>query len=152
MYSGKEINLGPLNEDEVFKKNLNNFSPKSAGKLNNNKFYQKVPNSSVIKMDPSDPKDSLVRVNPPTKKQISMFVALTVLTIYTQGIELGGNSANPLLGEDGDLRVMTHEEVCGSQWILGKVCVRPFMIFWMFKQVLLVFYFIICFLFFKKYF
>lgn len=102
-------------------------------------------------MDPN-PKDTLTRVNPPSKKQISMFVALTVLTIYTQGIELGTDSPGSLLGEDGDIRVMTHEEVCARGWDLGQICLQPIMCFWALKQLMLVVYFVVCFLFFRKYF
>lgn len=102
-------------------------------------------------MDAS-PKETLERVNPPSKKQISMFVALTVLTIYTQGIELGADSPASLLAEEGDIRVMTHEEACVSGWELGRFCVRPVMCFWALKQLMLVAYFVVCFLFFRKYF
>ena len=103
-------------------------------------------------MDPIDSKDSITRINPPSKKQIYGFVALTILTIYTQGVELEISDSNSLSEENGDLRVMTHEEVCSSGWIFGQICIRPFQSLWVFKQMLLIFYFVICFLFFKKYF
>ena len=151
IFSGKEINLGPLNEDQLFSKNSVSLQYKN--KFENNKLYQNVPNNTTIQMDGDATKeDPITRVNPPSKKQIGVFVALTIMTIYTQGLELGRSGPNPLGGEDGDLRVMTNEEMCASGWIFGEICIRPFQSFWIFKQLLLVFYFVMCFLFFKKYF
>ena len=154
MYSGKEINLSPLNEDSLFQNNSESLGKPNSSCVNDKKIYLKVENPNVIKMEEKDvsdsPKLSIERVNSPSRKQVSMFVALTVLTIYTQGVELSGNGS--LSRENGEFRVMTHEEMCSSGWIFGQICVRPFQCFWVFKQLLLIFYFVICFLFFKKYF
>ena len=148
-FSGKSINLSPLTQDALFTQNSEALNPLDKQPPN---AYQKVPTSVRIHIDEPSDKTTITRVNPPSKKQIGMFVALTIITIYTQGIELGRGDSGPVLGEDGALRVMTNEEVCASGWIFEQICVRPWQSFWVFKQVLLVFYFVVCFLFFKKYF
>jgi hypothetical protein len=141
-----------LTKDELFSSNSQALNLQN--KMDDNKLYQHVPNTNTttIQMGTDNDKNTVQRVNPPSKKQIGMFVALTIMTIYTQGVELGMAGPNQLMGEDGDLRVMTNEEVCSSGWIFGQICIRPFQSFWVFKQLLLVFYFVVCFLFFKKYF